>query len=129
MISFQSAAMKNQLAIGRPIFEEDLNFPAAQFQKLELSPILLSNQLETIQKSAEVSKKTLGREAKLFRVRTLRIIASRTEQARKVRNRVLLAIGNELRGSIGAFLPSFRYALCGEGVMPVRCQFENHRAC
>jgi hypothetical protein len=79
MISFQSAAMKNQLAIGRPIFEEDLNFPAAQFQKLELSPILLSNQLETIQKSAEVSKKTLGREAKLFRVRTLRIIASRTE--------------------------------------------------
>jgi hypothetical protein len=46
-------------------FEEDLNLPAAQFQKLELSPILLSNQLETIQKSAEVSKKTLGREAKL----------------------------------------------------------------
>jgi VWFA-related protein len=47
-------------------FEEDLNLPAAQFEKLELSPILLSNQLEAVQKTSEVSKKTLGREAKLM---------------------------------------------------------------
>ena len=46
-------------------FEEDLNLPPAQHDKLELSPILLSGQLEAIQKAPEVSKKTLGREAKL----------------------------------------------------------------
>jgi VWFA-related protein len=46
-------------------FQEDLNLPAAQNQKLELSPILLSGQLAAIQKTSEVSKKTLGREAKL----------------------------------------------------------------
>lgn len=46
-------------------FEEDLNLPAAQYEKLELSPMLLSGQLEAIQKTSEVSKKTLGREVKL----------------------------------------------------------------
>lgn len=46
-------------------FEEDLNLPAAQYKKLELSPMLLSNQVETMQRNSEISKKTLGREAKL----------------------------------------------------------------
>ena len=46
-------------------FEEDLNLPAAQDEKLELSPMLLSSQLEAVQKTSEVSKKTLGREMKL----------------------------------------------------------------
>jgi VWFA-related protein len=46
-------------------FEEDLTLPEAQHQKLELSPMLLSGQIEAIQKSSEVSKKTLGRETKL----------------------------------------------------------------
>jgi VWFA-related protein len=46
-------------------FEEDLNLPVAQYQKLELSPMLLSSQLETVQRTAEVSKKTLGREVNL----------------------------------------------------------------
>jgi VWFA-related protein len=46
-------------------FEEDLNVPAAQPRNLELSPILLSSQLQAVQAASEVSKKTLGREAKL----------------------------------------------------------------
>jgi len=47
-------------------FEEDLNLPAAQYEKLELSPMLLSSQLAPVQgRTSEVSKKTLGREAKL----------------------------------------------------------------
>jgi VWFA-related protein len=47
-------------------FEEDLNLPAAQYEKLELSPMLLSSQLGALQgKTSEVSKKTLGREVKL----------------------------------------------------------------
>jgi VWFA-related protein len=47
-------------------FEEDLNLPAPQHEKLELSPMLLSSQLGALQgKTSEVSKKTLGREVKL----------------------------------------------------------------
>jgi VWFA-related protein len=47
-------------------FEEDLNLPAPQHEKLELSPMLLSSQLSALQgKTSEVSKKTLGREVKL----------------------------------------------------------------
>jgi len=47
-------------------FEKDLNLPGAQSAKLELSPMLLSSQLSAVQgKTSEVSKKTLGREAKL----------------------------------------------------------------
>jgi VWFA-related protein len=46
-------------------FEEDMNLPAAEPSKLELSPMLLSGQLETVKKLSEVSKKTLGREVKL----------------------------------------------------------------
>jgi VWFA-related protein len=46
-------------------FEKDLNLPVAQHEKLELSPMLLSNQVETIQRTAEVAKKTLGSEVKL----------------------------------------------------------------
>jgi hypothetical protein len=47
-------------------FEEDLNLPETQNQKLELSPMLLSSQLGMVKgKTSEVSKKTLGREVKL----------------------------------------------------------------
>ena len=47
-------------------FEEDLNLPAAQYERLELSPMLLSSQLGIVQgKTSEVAKKTLGREVKL----------------------------------------------------------------
>src|SRR5207248_3959085 len=47
-------------------FEEDLNLPAAQHEKLELSPMLLSSQLGALQgRTSEISKKTLGREVKL----------------------------------------------------------------
>jgi VWFA-related protein len=47
-------------------FEEDLNLPAPQHEKLELSPMLLSSQLGALQgKTSEVSKKTLGREVKI----------------------------------------------------------------
>jgi len=46
-------------------FEEDLNVPTPQPGTLELSPILLSSQLQAVQAAPEVSKKTLGREAKL----------------------------------------------------------------
>jgi VWFA-related protein len=47
-------------------FEKDLNLPAAQYKKLELSPMLLSSQLGAVQgRTSEISKKTLGREVKL----------------------------------------------------------------
>jgi hypothetical protein len=46
-------------------FEEDLNLPTPQPQELELSPMLLSGQLQPVQATHEVSKKTLGDEAKL----------------------------------------------------------------
>jgi VWFA-related protein len=46
-------------------FEEDLSLPAAHDQMLELSPMLLSSQLEAVRRTPEVSKKTLGREVKL----------------------------------------------------------------
>jgi VWFA-related protein len=46
-------------------FEEDLDLPATHHEKLELSPMLLSGQLEAVQKTSEVSKKTLGREVRL----------------------------------------------------------------
>ena len=46
-------------------FEEDLNPPKPQPETLELSPILLSGQLQPVQDTHEVSKKTLGQEAKL----------------------------------------------------------------
>jgi hypothetical protein len=46
-------------------FEEDLNLPKPQPDALELSPMLLSGQLQAIQVSHEVLKKTLGAEAKL----------------------------------------------------------------
>ena len=46
-------------------FEEDLNLPVSQPQELELSPMLLSGQIEAIQKTREVSKRTLGREVRL----------------------------------------------------------------
>jgi len=46
-------------------FEEDLNLPIPQPGTLELSPMLLSGQLQAIQVTREVAKKTLGQEAKL----------------------------------------------------------------
>jgi VWFA-related protein len=46
-------------------FEEDLNLPQRLPGTLELSPMLLSGQLQAIQATHEVSKKTLGQEAKL----------------------------------------------------------------
>lgn len=46
-------------------FEEDLYLAKPQPAALELSPMLLSGQLQEIQVSREVSKKTLGQEAKL----------------------------------------------------------------
>lgn len=46
-------------------FEGDLNLPQRLPEVLELSPMLLSSQLQTIQATREVSKKTLGQEAKL----------------------------------------------------------------
>jgi VWFA-related protein len=46
-------------------FEEDLNLPKPQPETLELSPVLLSGQLQVIQSTHEVIKKTLGEEAKL----------------------------------------------------------------
>jgi len=44
-------------------FEEDLNLPKPQPSALELSPMLLSGQLQAIQSTNEVMKKTLGQEA------------------------------------------------------------------
>ena len=46
-------------------FEEELKLPAPQSEKLDLSPMLLSSQIEAVQKKSEVSKKTLGIETKL----------------------------------------------------------------
>ncbi len=46
-------------------FEEDLNLPKPQPEALELSPMLLSGQLQTIEATKEVLKKTLGQEVKL----------------------------------------------------------------
>jgi len=46
-------------------FEEDLSLPASQQGQLELSPMILSGQIQTVQQTTEVSKKTLGQEAKL----------------------------------------------------------------
>jgi hypothetical protein len=46
-------------------FEEDLYLAKPQPAALELSPMLLSGQLQEIPVSREVSKKTLGQEAKL----------------------------------------------------------------
>ena len=46
-------------------FEVDVDLPETQNEKLELSPMLLSGQIERLQKTSEVSKKTLGHEAKL----------------------------------------------------------------
>jgi VWFA-related protein len=46
-------------------FEEDLNLPKPQPGRLELSPMLLSGQLQSVQVTHEISKKTLGDEAKL----------------------------------------------------------------
>jgi VWFA-related protein len=46
-------------------FEEDLSLPASQQEKLELSPLMLSGQIQPVQVTTEVSKKTLGQEVKL----------------------------------------------------------------
>ena len=46
-------------------FEEDLNLPSPQPGTLELSSMLLSGQLQAIEATREVAKKTLGVEAKL----------------------------------------------------------------
>jgi VWFA-related protein len=46
-------------------FEEDLNLPSPQPGTLELSSMLLSGQLQAIEATREVAKKTLGQEAKL----------------------------------------------------------------
>lgn len=46
-------------------FETELNLPAPEGDALELSPLLLSSQLQPVQLTKEVAKKTLGDEAKL----------------------------------------------------------------
>ncbi|MBZ5641251.1 MAG: VWA domain-containing protein [Acidobacteriia bacterium] len=46
-------------------FEEDLDLPKPQPAALELSPMMLSGQLQTIEATKEVLKKTLGQEVKL----------------------------------------------------------------
>ncbi len=46
-------------------FEQELVLPPAQPDRLELSSVLLSSQLEAVRKTAEVQKKALGAEAKL----------------------------------------------------------------
>jgi VWFA-related protein len=46
-------------------FEEDLNLPAPEPGALELSPLLLSGQLQAVQPTKEISKKTLGQEVRL----------------------------------------------------------------
>jgi hypothetical protein len=46
-------------------FERDLDLPKHSGQRMELSPILLSNQLEAAQQSDEVRKKALAADAKL----------------------------------------------------------------
>jgi len=46
-------------------FEQELVLPPAQPDRLELSSVLLSSQLEDVRKTAEVQKKALGVDAKL----------------------------------------------------------------
>jgi VWFA-related protein len=46
-------------------FETELNLPAPEGNELELSPLLLSSQLQPVQTTKEVAKKTLGEETKL----------------------------------------------------------------
>ena len=46
-------------------FEEDLNLPEPQLTKMELSSILLSNQLEAARSSSEVKRSGLGPDTKL----------------------------------------------------------------
>jgi len=46
-------------------FEEDLNLPIPQMGQLELSSVLLSNQLDTAKTSSEVKRSALGPDAKL----------------------------------------------------------------
>ena len=47
------------------MFEEDLELPAMQADKLEMSSILLSSQLEPVRDGVKVEKRTLGTVAKL----------------------------------------------------------------
>ncbi len=46
-------------------FEQELVLPSPQPERLELSSVLLSSQLEAVRKSSEVQKKALGPQAKL----------------------------------------------------------------
>jgi VWFA-related protein len=48
-------------------FEQDLVIPAAQPDRLDLSTVLLSHQLEATKKSSEVQTKAFGQEAKMAR--------------------------------------------------------------
>jgi VWFA-related protein len=47
------------------MFEESLELPAMQADKLEMSSVLLSSQLEPVRDGLEVKKRTLGAEARL----------------------------------------------------------------
>jgi VWFA-related protein len=47
------------------MFEEDLELPAMQGDKLQMSSILLSSQLEAVRDGLEVKKRSLGTEARL----------------------------------------------------------------
>jgi VWFA-related protein len=47
------------------MFEEDLELPAMQADKLEMSSVLLSSQLEAVRDGVKVEKRTLGAAAKL----------------------------------------------------------------
>jgi hypothetical protein len=47
------------------MFEEDLELPAMQADKIEMSSILLSSQLEAVRDGLEVKKRALGAEARL----------------------------------------------------------------
>lgn len=46
-------------------FEENLSLPVSQVKELELSPMMLSSQIQPVLATTEVSKKTLGQEVKL----------------------------------------------------------------
>jgi len=46
-------------------FEEDLNLPEPQLSKMELSSVLLSNQMEATRNSSEVKRSALGPDSKL----------------------------------------------------------------
>jgi VWFA-related protein len=52
------------------MFEEDLELPAMQADKLQMSSILLSSQLEAVRDGLEVKKRSLGAEARLKNVPT-----------------------------------------------------------